>query len=189
MNTTDKNSYGVLTYRVQQFLSREGYSIGSTGVDGLIGENTVKAIRAFQKDVGLKPDGIVGEKTAEEIYKKLKTNGKNDSMDIELENYFSKFATFSRNKDLQHNASDAGFMENLKSSFVKVGNWMKEHWIIVLVIGVVLYVAFTESGQAQWKSLTGKDFKKITAKKSSKKTVKKKGVETSKKTAKKSKKV
>ena len=46
---------------VQRGLRRLGYDAGPA--DGVMGPQTVKAIRAFQNDYGLKPDGIAGPKT------------------------------------------------------------------------------------------------------------------------------
>lgn len=48
---------------IQQALIDRGYDLGSSGADGDIGPKTIKAIEAFQKIAGLKPDSIPGEKT------------------------------------------------------------------------------------------------------------------------------
>ena len=48
---------------VQQKLVDLGYDVGHSGVDGQYGNNTVNAVKEFQKDNGLSVDGIVGEKT------------------------------------------------------------------------------------------------------------------------------
>jgi membrane-bound lytic murein transglycosylase B len=40
---------------MQQLLTRRGYN--TQGVDGIIGPNTIAAIRRFQRQVGLTPDG------------------------------------------------------------------------------------------------------------------------------------
>lgn len=48
---------------LQQQLVAHGYSIGQTGIDGICGTDTVKAIRAFQRDNGLSVDGIAGPDT------------------------------------------------------------------------------------------------------------------------------
>lgn len=42
---------------LQRRLKRKGYDVGK--IDGRIGPNTVAAVRAFQKSVGMAPDGIV----------------------------------------------------------------------------------------------------------------------------------
>lgn len=60
--------------QIQAALKNAGYNPGP--VDGRIGAQTREAIKAFQKDNGLKPDGIVGKRTrqllAEYLYKKVK---------------------------------------------------------------------------------------------------------------------
>ena len=53
----------------QEDLIRLGYSVGSSGADGIFGKNTEAAVRAFQREHddtdgrALKIDGIVGQKT------------------------------------------------------------------------------------------------------------------------------
>lgn len=44
-------------------------SVGRSGVDGIYGTDTEKAVKQFQKDKGLTADGIVGENTMKEILK------------------------------------------------------------------------------------------------------------------------
>lgn len=56
----DKGSWVVLA---QTELINKGYSCGKTGADGDFGKNTETAVKAFQKDHGLKVDGIIGEQT------------------------------------------------------------------------------------------------------------------------------
>ncbi len=51
--------------KVQQALKAAGYYKGT--VDGKLGNGTKAAISKFQKDHGLKADGIVGEKTWSEL--------------------------------------------------------------------------------------------------------------------------
>lgn len=48
---------------LQTALIAKGYSCGGTGTDGQFGDNTEKAVRAFQKAEGLRVDGIAGEDT------------------------------------------------------------------------------------------------------------------------------
>lgn len=50
--------------RIQLELKELGYNLGEYGADGKYGDDTVEAVRAFQRDHGLKVDGWVGEKTA-----------------------------------------------------------------------------------------------------------------------------
>jgi tape measure domain-containing protein len=49
--------------KVQTALVALGYTLDRFGVDGIIGEETTAAIKAFQTDKGLKADGIVGPET------------------------------------------------------------------------------------------------------------------------------
>lgn len=55
---------------IQTALKKAGFYKGE--VDGRLGSQTRKAIRAFQKDHGLKPDSVVGLKTWEDLKKYLK---------------------------------------------------------------------------------------------------------------------
>ena len=48
---------------VQATLMELGYDLGSWGADGDFGKKTEEAVKQFQKDHGLEPDGKVGEKT------------------------------------------------------------------------------------------------------------------------------
>lgn len=56
--------------RAQIALQKAGFYKGE--IDGKLGPQTKKAIKAFQKSKGLNPDGIVGIKTREELIKFLK---------------------------------------------------------------------------------------------------------------------
>ena len=53
--------------KLQQDLIALGYSLGSYGADGVYGNDTVKAVRKFQKDNKLKVDGIAGVGTLGKI--------------------------------------------------------------------------------------------------------------------------
>ncbi|MBO4879569.1 MAG: spore cortex-lytic enzyme [Clostridia bacterium] len=57
-----RGSRGELVTQLQQKLKRWGYYTGA--VDGVFGAGTEKAVKAFQRKVGLTADGIVGPKTA-----------------------------------------------------------------------------------------------------------------------------
>ena len=61
--TIRKGNKGELVKKCQQLLVKHGYSLGICGVDGDFGTATEKAVKEFQKDNGLKVDGIVGEST------------------------------------------------------------------------------------------------------------------------------
>lgn len=58
-----KGNTGATVKTLQQMLLKLGYDLGICGVDGDFGIATEKAVKAFQKDHGLKADGIVGDKT------------------------------------------------------------------------------------------------------------------------------
>lgn len=55
--------------QIQQALKNAGYYDGN--VDGKIGPKTSAAIKQFQKDMGLKADGISGKNTKEKLLKYL----------------------------------------------------------------------------------------------------------------------
>ena len=50
-------------FQVQKFLQELGYDVGQSGVDGVPGPDTKKAVSQFQNDFGLTPDGIIGSQT------------------------------------------------------------------------------------------------------------------------------
>ena len=54
--------------RLQQALTNAGYSVGSTGVDGIYGSNTASAVRSYQQANGLQVDGIAGDQTLGKLY-------------------------------------------------------------------------------------------------------------------------
>lgn len=56
-------SRGQYAKEVQTKLVAKGYSVGKSGADGIIGKDSVKAIKQFQTDAGLVSDGKVGSKT------------------------------------------------------------------------------------------------------------------------------
>ena len=61
--TIRKGSRGEVVKEMQFMLDQLGYDLGPCGVDGDFGRMTEKAVKAFQKDHGLKIDGVVGSKT------------------------------------------------------------------------------------------------------------------------------
>jgi peptidoglycan hydrolase-like protein with peptidoglycan-binding domain len=63
--TVKKGSTGNPVRRVQKRLTLGGYDTG--GVDGIFGAATESAVKRFQEDQGLTPDGIVGPMTWEKI--------------------------------------------------------------------------------------------------------------------------
>lgn len=68
---------------IQQKLSNWGYYSGA--IDGIYGEETIAAVRYFQRTNGLAEDGIVGEKTAEMLGMLKKAPAETDvSQDVYL---------------------------------------------------------------------------------------------------------
>lgn len=63
--TIRKGSKGDDVRFVQETLNELGYNCGKA--DGIFGAQTLAAVKAFQEDRGLIPDGIVGEKTWEAL--------------------------------------------------------------------------------------------------------------------------
>lgn len=62
---------------IQQKLKNLGYYKGN--IDGIIGSQSLKAIKKFQKDYGLTVDGIVGKNTAKALGITLSTTSSNQS--------------------------------------------------------------------------------------------------------------
>ncbi|MFF4358683.1 protein kinase [Streptomyces sp. NPDC001604] len=60
---TELGDRGQRVVQVQCMLTKRGYSVGSSGVDGDFGKATDAAVRSFQSDKGLEVDGQVGPKT------------------------------------------------------------------------------------------------------------------------------
>lgn len=52
---------------LQKELKTRGYNIGKYGVDGIFGDDTLKAVKKFQTDNKLLSDGIVGKNTAHKL--------------------------------------------------------------------------------------------------------------------------
>lgn len=63
VDTVTKGAKGELVKYLQRGLIEAGYDLGKTGADGIFGSETLSAVRAFQHDHGLAPDGKVGKKT------------------------------------------------------------------------------------------------------------------------------
>lgn len=65
--TIKRGSKGELVKEAQRLLSDRGYNLGKYGVDGDFGKATEAAVKQFQKDWGLKQDGIIGPQTWEKL--------------------------------------------------------------------------------------------------------------------------
>ena len=68
LDTLSKGSRGELVKYLQNALAEEGYDIGKAKdgeplIDGIFGSSVLSAVRAFQHDHNLDPDGKVGQKT------------------------------------------------------------------------------------------------------------------------------
>lgn len=63
MQTLKKGSKGEAVKELQEKLLARGYKLQKYGADGDYGSETVAAVKAFQKDWGLKVDGIAGPET------------------------------------------------------------------------------------------------------------------------------
>jgi hypothetical protein len=61
--TIRKGDDGAHVRTAQELLIAAGYDIGLKGADGIFGSDTLSAVRAYQADHGLKPDGIIGPDT------------------------------------------------------------------------------------------------------------------------------
>ena len=61
--TLRRGSVGVYVVECQETLLAKGYSVGSKGADGKYGPNTQTAVKQFQQDHDLVPDGICGPLT------------------------------------------------------------------------------------------------------------------------------
>ena len=67
--TLKKGASGSSVKELQKLLIDKGYSCGSKGADGKFGNDTLAAVKAFQKDNGLKADGVVGSATWDALMK------------------------------------------------------------------------------------------------------------------------
>lgn len=58
-----KGDRGEAVREMQEALMARGYDLGKWGADGIFGTQTLKAVKVFQGDCGLKADGIIGPLT------------------------------------------------------------------------------------------------------------------------------
>ena len=61
--TLRKGDSGTYVTLLQTELIQRGYDCGKAGADGKFGSGTLAAVKSFQSDNGLEPDGVVGSKT------------------------------------------------------------------------------------------------------------------------------
>lgn len=64
--TLRRGYYGTPVERMQKALQEQGYYHGS--IDGMYGESTENAVKAFQRSKGLNPDGAAGPATLKVLY-------------------------------------------------------------------------------------------------------------------------
>ena len=67
--TVRKGSRGAAVKEMQEILLRKGYDLGKWGADGIFGNKTLAAVKAFQKEAGIQVDGICGPQTWTELLK------------------------------------------------------------------------------------------------------------------------
>ena len=65
--TLRKGSSGEYVTLLQTILIQHGYSCGRYGADGKFGNDTLSAVKAFQRDHALEMDGVVGPRTWEAL--------------------------------------------------------------------------------------------------------------------------
>ena len=53
---------------MQDALIARGYDLGRWGADGIFGNQTLEAVKAFQKDCGIKADGVIGPVTYGKLF-------------------------------------------------------------------------------------------------------------------------
>ena len=89
-----KGASGEKVKDLQKLLIAKGYSCGAKGADGKFGNDTLAAVKAFQKANGLKDDGIVGadtwaalEKESPEYYTVTVPHLTNDQADALVKQY------------------------------------------------------------------------------------------------------
>lgn len=66
-----KGDKGEAVREAQSLLLQRGYDLGKWGADGDFGSATEAAVRQFQRDAGLDPDGILGPQTLEALRKEV----------------------------------------------------------------------------------------------------------------------
>ena len=66
--TLRRGSRGEAVKEMQMLLISKGYDLGRWGADGIFGKQTMKAVKAFQKDCGIRVDGVVGPVTYSRLF-------------------------------------------------------------------------------------------------------------------------
>ena len=74
-----KGDRGSAVMEMQKMLIACGYSCGGCGADGIFGNDTLKAVEAFQRAAGLFVDGIYGPKSKAALTAQYQSRGKTDT--------------------------------------------------------------------------------------------------------------
>ena len=93
-----KTYVGIRVLELQQKLIACGYDCGGHGADGIFGKGTYESLIQFQKDNGLKIDGLDGPNTFDKLYELVAVN------DSDISFNFEKWV-----KDLQTECNRQGF--------------------------------------------------------------------------------
>ena len=93
-----KTYVGIRVLELQQKLIACGYDCGGHGADGIFGKGTYESLIQFQKDNGLKIDGLAGPNTFDKLYELVAVNNSDISFN------FEKWV-----KDLQTECNRQGF--------------------------------------------------------------------------------
>lgn len=96
MSSINKGDKGVGVMLLQGILHKLGYDI--TDVDGNFGSETSAAVKAFQSDMDLEEDGVVGKNTANAIINELWSSGDSDE-DGDWEDSDDDWETSSNDED------------------------------------------------------------------------------------------
>lgn len=89
--TLGKGSIGDDVKKLQTALDQLGHSVGECGIDGIIGPDTISAIKEFQREAGIAVDGIAGPETIAALEKtKTKIGDVDDSYSDLIDNMTKK---------------------------------------------------------------------------------------------------
>lgn len=78
-----KTYVGIRVLELQQKLIACGYDCGGHGADGIFGKGTYESLIQFQKDNGLKIDGLAGPNTFDKLYELVAVNDSDISFNFE----------------------------------------------------------------------------------------------------------